>query len=308
MDRIDEQIAFFQSTWINPPGTTLQVYFPVALGRNIGNSDAAATHALAMADSDIQDRRTEQNADLILLYVGQDFTGTDCGYSAVPTNGWQLPIDQRYVNASHLSVVTAHTSCDGEKLAAHELAHNFGAGHEISGRHLFSYSYAMAGAPFDIHASIVASAFCFQLPNCTEVPVYSDPDIYGDATHDNARTIETTALSIASYRPLPGGLQKPKNLAGSVFQQCTYDRFTQHLVTWDEGGSTYPIGVIEFQIHAAQPPTDPFIYRWSEIGQLHTFADVYGAPAVVRVKACFGGSCTELSDTGYYAQWICSPY
>lgn len=256
-------------------------------------------------------------ADVVLIFTK---ASTDkCGAAQVrnwnngngnfqaDTNG----LDLRDSNTAYIGLI--NMNCNSfERTAAHELGHIMGAGHRTSaGLYPDSRSFAttkliyLKGGLYSIQdATVTTSNTDCSSDKCNWHPYYSTKynAAYGNNEHNNRRTIDITARSVANYMQGEIVLAKPGFLWGTVVDACNAAGETEHRTYWSEGGSNVPIEF--YEIWAQQGISENYQYQWFVTGT-QTPGFVKGADAYVKVKACYKDQCSELSDNFYLAQYLC---
>ncbi len=156
----------------------------------------------------VHSRRNALGADLAVLVVGSTAGGA-CGIGYVMTS-----LSSTF--ASNAFTVTAYPCISPNYTFAHELGHNMGSAHApedgASQPSLYPYSFGYKH-PGNLFRTVMA----YNCPsNCTRVLHFSNPGVnYNGATtgsstqHDNARSINNAATTIANWRQAVGGGSAP---------------------------------------------------------------------------------------------------
>ncbi len=152
----------------------------------------------------VHTRRDQLGADLVMLVVGTAASNA-CGVGYVMTG-----LSSAF--ASYAFTVTAYPCISPNYTFAHELGHNMGSAHapeDGSGQgSLYPYSFGYKH-PSHLFRTVMA----YNCPStCPRVLHFSNPNVsYNGAVtgtslqHDNARSINSAASTIANWRPAVGG-------------------------------------------------------------------------------------------------------
>lgn len=236
-------------------------------------------------------------------------------FVALPPNGLDLRGAVNGAGNGYVAIVDL--SCD-VNLGAHEFGHLLGGGHVGGGVNPHPYlnpdSHAYAGfidlgqwGGFLYFRTALSNENECIVAGCSFLRFYSDnlPN-RGDFDHRNVRTFDQTALSVANYRtgsPPPPVLKAPVNVSGYQVAACNPPPWTEHFVTWQEGGSTAPVEW--FEVWYSQPDGWPYVYGWSRIFE-NSPVFVTGAHSRIKVRTCNSSVCTVLSSSSYLATSNCS--
>lgn len=189
------------------------------------------------AMDEVHNRRDALGADMAVLVVG-DTAGGACGVAYVMTS-----LSSGF--ASWAFSVTAYPCISPNYTFAHELGHNMGSAHApedgTSQASLYPYSFGYKN-PSNLFRTVMA----YNCPStCPRVLHFSNPNVnYNGAPtgtsvqHDNARSINNAASTIANWRQTVGGGTPPTISAISN-------------VTIDEDTATAPIA---FTVNDAETP------------------------------------------------------
>ena len=156
----------------------------------------------------VHTRRNQLGADLVMLVAGSAAGGA-CGVGYVMT-----ALSSSF--ASYAFTVTAYPCISPNYTFAHELGHNMGSAHapeDGAGQgSLYPYSFGYKN-PSNLFRTVMAYN-CTS--GCTRVLHFSNPNVsYNGATtgtsvqHDNARSINNAANTIANWRQTVGGGSAP---------------------------------------------------------------------------------------------------
>jgi peptidyl-Asp metalloendopeptidase len=156
----------------------------------------------------VHTRRNELGADLVMLVTGSTAAGA-CGVGYVMT-----ALSSSF--AAYAFTVTAYSCISPNYTFAHELGHNMGWAHapeDGAGQpSLYPYSFGYKN-PSNLFRTVMA----YNCPSsCTRVLHLSNPNVsYNGATtgtsaqHDNARSLNNAATTIANWRQAVGGGSAP---------------------------------------------------------------------------------------------------
>ncbi len=149
-------------------------------------------------------RRDQLGADLVMLVVG-DTAANACGVGYVMTG-----LSPSF--AAFAFTVTAYPCISPNYTFAHELGHNMGSAHapEDGGGQGSLYAYSFG---YKQPAQLFRTVMAYNCPSsCPRVLHFSNPNVsYNGAVtgtsaqHDNARSLNTAAATIANWRPAAGG-------------------------------------------------------------------------------------------------------
>lgn len=268
-------------------------------------------------------------ADVVILFseLMPDPTTRTCGtaqFAWINGNFVADPaaqgMDLRFRNQWYVAVVGQ--SCVPHA-AAHEFGHLLGGGHEGSQANERLYPDSRAYSTISCRM-IRGEPFCTQdtdvlgTPSeCPRVGVdicrfntrYSrNVPGEGDGAHQNARTFNQTAISVANYIAAPTApepiLNPPINVHGFLIAACDQG-WTRHQAHWSPDPRTN-VPVTTYEIWGSQPDGSPLTFGWS-VPVFQTFSDVFviGADVRIFVKACTATRCSDLSVTNYLAQFVC---
>ncbi len=156
----------------------------------------------------VHTRRNQLGADLAMLVVGAT-AGNACGVGYVMTS-----LSPSF--ASYAFTVTAYSCISPNYTFAHELGHNMGSAHApedgASQGSLYPYSFGYKN-PSNLFRTVMAYNCT---AGCPRVLHFSNPSVsYGGATtgtsvqHDNARSLNNAASTIANWRQAVGGGTPP---------------------------------------------------------------------------------------------------
>lgn len=174
-------------------------------------------------------------ADLATLVVDKS------GYCGM---GWLMTAPWLSTNFAAWAFTTVAVNCmgGGSNSLAHELGHNMGAAHDryaannYPGAYPYSFGYWQNG-----YYTTIMSYGCPTLPTCTEIPYFSNPDVFYNgwrtgvpidqpASANNALTFNNTAPIVAKFRD-GAPPAAPSNLG------YTADSQTQVTLTWTDNSS-----------------------------------------------------------------------
>jgi hypothetical protein len=270
----------------------------------------------------LQELRTRWEADVIILF--RNAAPDACGYGQrywvdgdfnPLADGVNDGLDLRFRDQWYIAIVSTE-QCDSTT-AAHEFGHLLGGGHIVTHNRLYPdarahlvrtdqfctnpndpndctplYVTTALGSPDDFGAGASASA----------VLQYSRPGgQFGNAEHNNVRTLVTTARSVANYfgYPANGGivLRPPINLVG-VHYGCVGGA-TRNDLYWQNDPASNVV-VDRYEVWYSQPITTVYKYGWTAYVPYETTL-VAGATARARLKACSGAACSLISSAYYDA-------
>jgi hypothetical protein len=266
--------------------------------------------------------RSSWSADVIVLFSPYFDPGSCGATQAGFANGNFVAdaqgMDLTYANYSYVSVVSP--GCD-PTTAAHEFGHLFGAGHRTDGSRLYedarAYSlkytqyYDQWGYSYEVSSTMGHPVECPSMGGsfCAFMAGYSRSGVFGDGAHQNARTLNLLAKSLANYigtptQPAPV-LYPPINVHGYLINACDEYGWTRHQAHWNDDPRTN-IAVSGYEVWFSQAPGQPYAFGWW-VPFIQKFSDVYviGADSDIRVNACTTSQCSALSASSYLAQWSC---
>lgn len=326
------QMNAIQTVFGNTPGlgglsiTLVNAGSPYMLSSALTGSTRELKRVSARNSTSLNTLRNNNDADLVVVYTDTLFGY--CGYSGIRNlhnwsgTGAAVVGNPDLRQADDFFVVLVSETCAWNRIAAHEVGHLFGAGHERANgantHGLFSDSRGDFNAPDPVETetgdwTVMISS---SLPNvcdpdyCTEIQSFSHPgtttNTPSSANYDNYLAVLATYSSVAAFRePPPCGLAVPTSVEGTLLDHCYGpNELSRHEMTWVD---TCPAQTDFYQTWAQQPAGDPsgyddhvdtVIWPWQE-----SIFYVLGAAANMKVEACEGGNCSGLSTSWYYASY-----
>lgn len=312
-------LSYFETVWQNSsivvPVNILNNQNSLPLNSSLSGS-SVQQHQQAENLQSLIDSRNNHGADLVVVFT----TGVTDACGIAPTEYWinssvpttfipnSLGLDLRAKEVGYIALVDI--ACDLD-IVAHELGHLFGAGHVTAsgGSHPYLFDDSHADAQYFNLPSLNILINYRTIVSDTEAecvnqtfPCILQQRFSTRSGHDNKKTVQTTALSVANYRQTPLILVPPTNLFGFLMGSCSPPPYDHHRIFWSEGGSN--VSINHYEIFYSQPPTGSYIYGWSKSSEW-TDAYVVGANASVKIRACTTSLCSNLTSTSYLATWGC---
>jgi Metallo-peptidase family M12 len=280
-------------------------------------STMEATAEAAYQQPALTSVRQQWQADVIILFrspaAGKCGAASTFWYNGnfVPlTNG----LDLRYRNTAYIGVVNPGCFTPA---TAHEFGHLLGGGHatDTSSR---LYDDARAFVRTSTDCNINRTPVCMTIYTGTALADYLDVPAgssfsttlqysriatgYGDAGHNNVRTLAVTARSVANFYPYPTNpvaiLRPPVNVLG-INYGCASNGTTRNYIFWQNDPATNVV-VDRYEMWFSQPVTTFYQYGWT-VFTPGTDSYVWGATARARPNACSGPTCSALSAEFYDA-------
>lgn len=225
-----------------------------------------------------------------------------------------LGVDLRGKESYYIAMVSTNIACTSQlNLVAHELGHLFGGGHDTDPLppgfpatfYLFPDSHAMTGItwiPFvgQIGFKTALARVNSDIDSCNNSVrgtcilglTYSDPPGWGDITHDNVRTLNTTGLSVANYREPGCGLSKPDSVVGA-FLFCNGSGAV-HVMDWDD---SCPAATDFYEVWFS---FNGFNYFFGAAPEERTIVFTTNPSSFNIVRACDSSTCSAFSGA-YFA-------
>lgn len=326
------QMSAIQTVFGNTPGlgglsiTLVNGGVPYVLSSALTGSTKELKRISARNSTSLNTLRNNHDADLVVVYT-DDLFGS-CGYAGITAvHNWSgagaaVVGNPDLRQAEDYFVALVSETCTWNRVAAHEVGHLFGAGHQRAAgagtRGLFTDSRGDFNEPDpvatytgDWTVMINSSMPLGCHPAwCTEIQSFSHPGTSTNtpfnANFDNYLAVLATFSSVAAFREPPTcGITPPIFVTGSIQDICWGNEgWTKHKMLWLD---TCPSATDFYKTYAQQPPGDPSGYDdfvdtvFAPIQQSIFF--VIGANANMKVKACEGGNCSALSSSWYLAQF-----
>jgi hypothetical protein len=306
---------------------------PEVLNTNITGNDSFAQLISAYSIQQLASRRDHHLADLVFVFV--DSIPGACGTAS---QHWQDQVllglhppwpDDDGQNSDYIALISMASNCRTSPYKTNTPAHEFG--------HLLGVAHHL-GATFDIPQFSTASRGDFAEPasqsngkgrytvtsdttdvqqkcidqnNATCNPwnryshtsTYSNPPL--DFQYSARNTLLATASSVARYREVTCPLSTPFAVGGYILDIC-YGGYleTRHRVVW---GDLCPQTTDSYELFRQQPVGyGAFSYFGTIYNPLLLQATVLvnGADSAIKVNACEGNSCTPMSISTYFAEYV----
>lgn len=282
--------------------------------------------------------RNSHSADLVIVFVDQLFDGA-CGFAGLSIDhNWSGPAaamqpfsgpDLRQKEDYFVALVSTEQHCRNiNVLAAHEVGHLFGAGHEEAAgpyfKGLHSNSYAdflkpTSGQNNGTYTVMISklsqpecglnNVACTMIEEFSNATTLSTPNV---TTYRNVTAIQYTRQSVSLFREVPTcNLTPPVWVSGQLLNHCYGGSpVSEHRVTW---GDVCTSASDRYEVWAQQPPTlgslgyDDYVALVYEPAQQQIIY-VWGDSANIKVASCGGASCTQLSTSTYHADFEAECY
>ena len=141
-----------------------------------------------------------------------------------------------------------------------------------------------------------------QPPTCSDGIDNDDDNFVDSADSDCAVCNEELCPTSPNPPPNCDATIAPTGMIGWVLEVCVPGTtYTKYQVVWSHA---CPQQVLQYEVWAAQPTSDPFTLRWSVVPP-HTRPIVGGVSARIKVKSCGVGGCSGLSSSSFLAVDLC---